>query len=297
MKKKILLGLAMAATALLLAGCGGSSSDKKVTVGGKNYTEQDVLVEIVKQTIEGNSDIKVTAKPFLGGTNVVATALDRGDLDIYVEYTGTSLLHILKLPLESDSAKAYEVVKKAYEEQKKITWLKPLGFNNTYTLTMRREHAEALGVEKFSDLVPLAPTLTFACEAEFMERPDGYPGLKAAYNLEFSKVSSMDVGLMYGAVRDGQVDVIDAYATDGRIPAFDLKVLKDDKNFFPPYDAAPIIRQDTLAKYPELEEILNRLAGKLNDQEMAKLNAQVDLEKKAPRDVAAQWLKAQGIVK
>jgi len=281
----------------LLAGCGGSSSDKKVTVGGKNYTEQDVLVEIVKQTIEGNSDIKVTAKPFLGGTNVVATALDRGDLDIYVEYTGTSLLHILKLPLESDSAKAYEVVKKAYEEQKKITWLKPLGFNNTYTLTMRREHAEALGVEKFSDLVPLAPTLTFACEAEFMERPDGYPGLKAAYNLEFSKVSSMDVGLMYGAVRDGQVDVIDAYATDGRIPAFDLKVLKDDKNFFPPYDAAPIIRQDTLAKYPELEEILNRLAGKLNDQEMAKLNAQVDLEKKAPRDVAAQWLKAQGIVK
>jgi Periplasmic glycine betaine/choline-binding (lipo)protein of an ABC-type transport system (osmoprotectant binding protein) len=297
MKKKILLGLAMAATALLLAGCGGASSDKKVTVGGKNYTEQDVLVEIVKQTIEGNSDIKVTAKPFLGGTNVVATAMDRGDLDIYVEYTGTSLLHILKLPLESDSEKAYEIVKKAYGEQKKITWLKPLGFNNTYTLSMRREHAESLGVEKISDLVPLAPTLTFACEAEFMERPDGYPGLKATYNLEFDKVSSMDVGLMYGAVRDGQVDVIDAFATDGRIPAFDLKVLEDDKNFFPPYDAAPIIRQDTLAKYPELEERLNRLAGKLNDEEMAKLNAQVDLEKKVPRDVVAQWLKAQGIVK
>lgn len=299
MKKKLLYLVTVVALAVVIAGCGSSSGgDKKITVGGKNFTEQDVLVEIVKQTVEGNSDIKVATKPFLGGTTVVASALDRGDLDVYVEYTGTGLLHILKMPLETDPQKAYDVVKKEYAAQKNITWLKPLGFNNTYTLTMRKAQAEELGIEKISDLIPVSSTLNFACEAEFVERPDGLPGLEKAYpGLKFAKVSSMDAGLMYGAARDGQVDVIDAFATDGRIPAFELKVLKDDRNFFPPYFAAPIIRNDTLKKYPELEGILNKLADQLTDEEMAKLNAQVDLEKKSPQTVANEWLKSKGIVK
>lgn len=299
MKKKILYLVTVAVLALVVAGCGGSGSgDKKITVGGKNFTEQDILVEIVKQTVEGNSDIKVATKPFLGGTTVVASAIDRGDLDIYVEYTGTGLLHILKMPLEPDSQKAYDIVKKEYAERKNITWLKPLGFNNTYTLTMRKAQVDELGIETISDLIPISSKLTFACEAEFVERPDGLPGLEKAYSgLKFSKVSSMDAGLMYGAVRDGQVDVIDAFATDGRISVFDLKVLRDDKKFFPPYFAAPIIRNDTLKKYPELEGILNKLADKLTDEEMAQLNAQVDLEKKSPQTVANGWLKSKGIIK
>ena len=281
---------------LLFTGCSSNTKDQ-ITIGGKNYTEQDILVEILKQTIEGNSDIKVVSKAFLGGTSVVSSALEKGDLDMYVEYTGTGLLHILKEPLETNPDKAYKIVKDGYKTKKNIIWLNPLGFNNTYTITMRTSQANELNINKISDLVPHAANLNFACEAEFFERPDGLPGLLKTYNIKFSKVSSMDSGLVYAAARDGQVDVIDAFATDGRIPAFKLKILVDDKQFFPPYQAAPIIRADTLAKYPELEGILNKLSGKLTDQEMANLNAQVDLDKKSPKEVAEKWLKTQGIIK
>lgn len=273
-----------------------SGSNKVVTVGGKNFTEQDILVELLSQTIEKNTDIEVIRKPFLGGTSVVESAMNRGDVDIYAEYTGTALLHILKRPVESDPEKAYGIVRDEYSATKDITWLTPLGFNNTYTLTMRSAQATEMGIEKISDLIPYGSVLRLGCTAEFSERPDGYPGLKKRYNFEFSKVNAMDPGLVYSAARDGEVDVIDAFATDGRIPAFGLKVLQDDKNFFPPYYAAPIVRNDALQKYPELKEVLNRLGGKLTNDEMAKLNAQVDLERKSPADVARQWLKQQGII-
>lgn len=288
------------AIAVLIAVLAGiyapAGSNKMVTVGGKNFTEQDILVEILSQTIEENTDIQVVRKPFLGGTSVVESAMDRGDVDIYAEYTGTALLHILKLPLETDPDKAYEIVRNEYSAKKDVTWLKPLGFNNTYTLTMRADQATELGIEKISDLVAHGSKLHLGCTAEFTERPDGYPGLVKKYNFEFSKLSVMDPGLVYSAVRDGEVDVIDAFATDGRIPAFGLKVLKDDKQFFPPYYAAPIVRNDALHKYPELKELLNRLAGKLTDEEMAKLNAQVDLDRKSAAEVAKNWLKEQKII-
>lgn len=296
MRKTLLLWVVLLMIGALVAGC-GSSDKKEIVVGGKNFTEQDIMVELLKQTIEKNTDIKVKTKPFLGGTNVVAAAIERGDLDMYVEYTGTALLHILKVPLETDSKIAYEKVKSSYESQKQILWLKPLGFNNTYTITMREDKAKSLGVETISDLVPFASSLTFACTAEFIERPDGYPGLQKAYGIKFKSVSTMDPGLTYNAVRDGSVDVIDAFATDGRIPAFQLKVLKDDRKFFPPYEAVPIIRIATLKRYPELQEVVNRLAGKLTDAEMAKLNAQVDVEKKSPEEVVNQWLKKQNLIK
>lgn len=297
MKKHILWGLGLLLIGVLvLGGCGGSN-DNKITVGGKQFSEQDILVEIIKQTIEGNTDIQVDTKPFLGGTNVVASAIESGDLDIYVEYTGTGLLHILGLPPESNPDKAYEIVKREYAEKKNITWLKPLGFNNTYTLSMRADRAQELGVTTISDLIPLADQLSLGCEPEFMERPDSYPGLQNVYGLHFASTHIMDTGLMYGAVRDGQVDVIDAFATDGRIPAFNLVVLEDDKNFFPPYYAAPIVRSDTLKKHPELEPLLNKLGGLLNDEDMAKLNSQVDIEGKSPKEVAEAWLKSKNIIK
>ena len=293
---KKLFWIALFSFSLLLTGC-SSSNKNQVTIGGKNFSEQDILVEILKQTIEGNSDIKVVPKAFLGGTSVVAAALDKGDLDIYVEYTGTALLHILKEPLETDPDKAYKIVKEGYKAKKNILWLNPLGFNNTYAITMRASQAEQLKIKTISDLVPYAPKFSIASDAEFAERPDGLQGMEKAYNIKFSKASSMDAGLMYGAIQDNQVDTIAAFATDGRIPAFKLKILTDDKHFFPPYQAAPIIRTDTLTKYPQLEGILNKLSGKLTDQEMASLNAQVDLDKKSPKEVAEKWLKTQGIIK
>jgi|SRR5680860_43596 len=283
--------------ALSLVGC--SATDKggdTVIIGGKNFTEQSILVYLMAGVVEAKTDLKVETKPWLGGTMVASKALDAGELDIYAEYTGTALTVQLEQPPMNDPDAVYDKVSKAYEKDKNITWLKPFGFNNTYTLTMLKSEATKLGIETFSDLVKEAPNLSMASEPEFLEREDGYKGLQKTYGINFKKVSAMDAGLMYGAVKDGKADVCPAYATDGRIVAFDLKVLKDDKQFFPPYYAAPIIRDDTLKKHPELKDALNSLAGKLDDLTMQKLNASVDVDKKSAENVANEWLKAQGLI-
>lgn len=279
-----------------LTGCFGTSKENTITIGGKNFTEQDILVYLMQGIIEDRTDLKVVTKPFLGGTNIVAQALEKGDLDLYAEYTGTALVNILGQKSMNDSQAVYDKVKKIYQEEKNLVWLKPLGFNNTYTLTMRADKAEKLGIETYSDLVEKAPGLVLGATQEFLERSDGYKGLQKVYGIKFKDTKGFDPGLTYAAVRDGKVDVNDAFATDGRIPAFNLKVLKDDKNFFPPYYAAPVIRQDTLKKHPEVAEALNLLAGRLDDRQMAELNAQVDLEGKDAKSVAQAWLKSEGLI-
>lgn len=284
---------------LSFVGCASTnegSAEDTVIIAGKNFTEQSILVYLMAGVIEAKTDLNVETKPWLGGTMVASEALDAGEIDIYAEYTGTALMVQLELPPMNDPDAVYDMVSKAYEKDKNITWLKPFGFNNTYTLTMRKADATKLGIETFSDLVEEAPNLSMASEPEFLERDDGYKGLQKTYGLNFRKVSAMDAGLMYGALKDGEADVCPAYATDGRIIAFDLKVLKDDKQFFPPYNAAPIIRDDTLKKHPELEDALNSLAGKLDDETMQRLNAKVDLDKESAEDVANEWLKAQGLI-
>lgn len=281
-----------------IAGCSlaGKKSDR-IVIGGKNFTEQDILVYLMKYMIEDKTNLKVEAKPFLGGTSVVAQALDRGDIQIYAEYTGTALINLLQQPVINDPQEAYDKVKQIYQDQKQLIWLKPFGFNNTYTLTMRADEAKALGIETFSDLVAKSPDLALGCTQEFLERSDGYQGLQQMYGIKFKSVNGMDPGLTYAAVRDGKVDVIDGFSTDGRIPAFNLKILKDDKRFFPPYYAAPVVREDVLKAHPEIADALNLLAGKLDDRQMAILNAKVDLEKKDAKDVAREWLKEQGLIK
>lgn len=281
-----------------IVGCTLFGGDKEqIIIGGKNFTEQDILVYMMQFVIEDKTKLKVGTKPFLGGTSVVAQAIERGDIHVYAEYTGTALINILGEPMTNDSEAAYQRVKQIYQDQKNLVWLKPFGFNNTYTLSMREDKAAELGINTFSDLAKKAPNLTLGCTQEFLERSDGYIGLQKTYNMNFQSTSGMDPGLTYAAVRDKKVDVIDAFSTDGRIVAFNLRVLKDDKKFFPPYYAAPIVRADILAKYPEIADALNSLAGKLNDKEMAALNAQVDLDKKDAKEVARAWLKAQGLIK
>lgn len=296
--KKITFLIMAILLSLSLVGCSmltGGSSDK-IVIGGKNFTEQDILVYMMKDLIEAKTNLKVEVKPYLGGTNVVSQAIERGDLDIYAEYTGTALINILGEELITDPDKAYEKVREIYKEKKKLVWLNPFGFNNTYTLSMRADQAKKLGINTISDLVSKSPNLILGATHEFLERSDGYKGLEKVYGLNFGSTSGMDPGLTYGACRDYKVDVIDAFSTDGRIQAFNLKTLKDDKRFFPPYYAAPVIRQDTLNKHPEIAEALNLIAGKLDEEQMAKLNAQVDLEKKDAKDVAHEWLKAQGLI-
>lgn len=298
MKKTVFWVLALF-TIMMLAGCSTSTSktDNSVIIGGKNFTEQDILVYLMKYVIEDQTKLKVETKAFLGGTSIVAQALDRGDIHIYAEYTGTALINLLSQPVINDPKAAYDKVKAIYKEKKQIEWLEPFGFNNTYTMTMRSDEAKRLGIKTISDLAKKADTLSLGCTAEFLEREDGLKGLQQKYGFKFKSSNGMDPGLTYAAVRDKKVDVIDGFATDGRIPAFNLQVLVDDKQFFPPYYAAPIVRADVLKKHPEISKALNLLAEKLDDKTMASLNAHVDLDKKDPKVVAKEWLQSKGIIK
>ena len=297
--KKLNILVVLLVTVLLFTGCSSTKSPENgaIVIGGKNFTEQDILVYLMKHVIEDQTALKVETKTFLGGTKIVADALDRGDIQIYAEYTGTALINLLKEPLINDPKAAYDKVKSIYRDKKKLEWLEPFGFNNTYTLTMRGDEAKRLGLKTISDLAKIGNTLTLGCVAEFIERPDGLSGLQKKYGFTFKNSKSMDPGLTYAAVRDKKVDVIDGFSTDGRIPAFNLQVLVDDKQFFPPYYAAPVVRADLLKKHPEIGKALNLLAGKLDDKTMASLNAKVDLDKKDPQVVAKEWLQQKGILK
>ena len=276
-----------------LAACGG---EKTVIIGSKEFTEQVILREMMAALIEGNSDIEVDQK-FLGGTLICFESLKNGKIDLYAEYTGTALTAILKQEPMTDPQAVYDNVKDAFTKQYELVWLKPLGFNNTYTVTMRKAQAEELGVKKISDLEAHKDKLTSGFTHEFMERADGYPGLVKHYGWSLGKEpKGLDPGLMYKAIADGEVDLICGFATDGRIPAFDLVMLEDDKQFFPPYYAAPVVRSDTLDKYPELEGILSKLADKIDNKTMAQLNYEVDEKGRQASGVAREFLQKQGLI-
>ncbi len=267
-----------------------------IVVGSKGFTEQLVLGNIVSLLMEHNG-FKVDRKIGLGGTVICHEAIVRGDINVYVEYTGTGLTAILKKPVVKDPEEVYQIVKKDYEERFKLTWLKPWGFNNTYCIVMRKDDAERFKVRKISDLKPLAKDLIFGATIEFMARPDGVPGLTKLYDLKFKDQKGMDPGLVYKAIAEKQVDVISGFATDGRIPAFNLVVLEDDLKFFPPYYAAPVVRMDLLSKAPQVVDILNQLAGKISDISMASLNYTVDGKKMEAEVVAKDFLKSNGLIK
>ena len=281
-----------------------------IKVGSKDFTESVLLGEIVAHLFEGN-DYPVERQLNLGGTVVVHGALVAGDVNVYVEYTGTGLLAILgmELPESGDTISpsatpdgtvgidpVYEIVSTEYPEQFGVEWLQPWGFNNTYALAMRSDHVEELGVTSISDLANHVSDLTFGATQELLVREDGLPGLEATYEFEFGDSLGLDPGLMYAALADGQVDVISAFATDGRISALDLTLLEDDRSFFPPYYAAPVVRQDLLEASPEVADILNQLAGQIDDATMADLNLQVDEGGMEATDVARTFLEEQGLI-
>jgi osmoprotectant transport system substrate-binding protein len=297
--KKIIVLLLSLSVVMIFTGCSfiTSKDPTQIIIGGKNFSEQDILVYMMQYVIEDQTSLKVKTKPFLGGTSVVSQAMERGDIDIYPEYTGTALINILGEPAIDDPQAAFDKVQALYKEQKNIVWLDPFGFNNTYTLTMRDDEAERLGINTISDLASKSSTLRLGCTHEFLERADGEKGLEAKYGIKFAATSGMEPGLTYVAVNDNKVDVIDGFSTDGRIIAFNLRILKDDKKFFPPYYAAPIIRADILQQHPEIATALKLLAGKIDDQEMTKLNAKVDLEKQDAKIVAKEWLLSKGLIK
>ncbi len=290
-----------------IGACGGG--EKEVVIGSKDFTEQKILREMMAALIEGNSDIKAEQK-VLDGTLICWNSLRNGEIDLYAEYTGTALasgsfnslsaklMAILKQEPLTDPQEAINIVDLMWIcQQHGLIWLEPLGFNNTYTLMMRRDQAQELGVQKISDLGVHKDKLTSGFTHDFLERPeDGYPGLIEHYGWSLEKEPKrMDHGLIYKAIAEGDVDLICGFATDGQISA-DLVKLEDDEQFFPKYYAAPIVRADTLKKYPELEDILSKLAGKIDNKTMAQLNYEVDEKGRQAAEVAGEFLQKSGLM-
>ncbi len=300
MRRVITIAIMVVIFAVVLTGCSSGSSKPaekpKVVVGSKNFTEQLIVGNMVGILLE-DAGYPVELKLRLGGTGLVHESLVNGNIDVYVEYTGTGLMALLKEPPMSDPRAVYDKVKAAYKEKWNLVWLEPWGFNNTYTITMRQEDADKLGIKKISDLKDKAANMVIGATQEFIPRPDGLAGLQEKYGFRFKEAKGMDPGLMYQALKEGKVDAISGFATDGRIPAFNLVNLIDDLNYFPPYFAAPVVRGDLLEKDPAIAVLLNKLAGKLNDTTMAKLNYEVDGNKKDPADVARQFLKDVKLIK
>lgn len=299
LRKSLLLVAIMVLSLLLVTGCGPEGDDgagkPKIIVSSKNYTEQLIVGNMVGLLME-DAGYPVDYKLRLGGTGLIHEALVNGEINVYIEYTGTALTVMLKEDPLSDPDEVYERVKEAYQEKWNLVWLEPWGFNNTYTVTMQREVARELGIEKISDLKDKAGDLVIGATQEFIPRPDGLAGLEEAYGFKFKEAKGMDPGLMYQALKEGEVDAISGFATDGRIPALDLINLVDDLGYFPPYYAAPVVRGDLLEKDPGIAEVLNKLAYKIDDTVMAELNYKVDGDKKDPAAVAKKFLQDNGFI-
>ena len=271
----------------------GAASD--VRIGSKNFSEQFILGHLVAELIESRTDLTVDRRFNLGGTDICHEALANGEIDLYVEYTGTGLVNVLGLDPPSNGADVLAVLDEAYQEQFDATWLSPLGYNSTYAVTVRKADALQHGWTRISDLASHAANLKAGFTAEFSERKDGYPGMRDLYGLAFGEVVDLDPNLMYQAIAKGEVDVISAFARHGKIQEYDLQPLEDDRGFWPRYDAAVVVRQQILETYPELRDTLALLGGLLNDQTMTALNYQVDVEGRSPRSVASQFLVKKGL--
>ncbi len=294
MKKLMTVLLSAALAAAVFSGC---SSGDTVTVGSKQFTENILLGEMYAQLIEAKTDLKVERKLNLGGTSVCMPAMQNGEIDIYFEYTGTVYNEILNHELlpGTTGEEILEVSRTELDEQENITMFEPLGLNNTFAVAMKTERMEELGVETISDLAAVSDQLVFGANHVFYTRVhDGYDGLVATYGLNFRDALRMDSSLLYEAADAGELDVIIVYATDALLQRYDMTCLADDQALFPPYEGAPVCRNETLEQYPELEEVLNTLAGAIDDTTIQELNYQVDVEQRAVEDVAEEWLTENG---
>jgi osmoprotectant transport system substrate-binding protein len=296
MKKKILLIGLVSVLMIVLYGCGGTETGSKgtITVGSKNFTENIIIAHMMADLVEADTDLTVVRKVNLGGSNVAWTALKNDDIQMYPDYTGTIVANYYQ-EATGTSQETMDKAKNLVTEDK-LKALEPFGFNNTYTLAVTQQTAQKYGLNTFSDLAKISGELTLGCEFEFKDRPDGYPGLQSKYNMNFKEAKGMDHGIMYRSLSEGEVDVVDAYSTDGQIKVFDLKILTDDLEFFPPYDCLPIVRQDALDKYPEIEAAISKLAGKIDEKAMQELNAKVDDEGMKAETVAHDFLVSAGLL-
>jgi osmoprotectant transport system substrate-binding protein len=293
MKKKLILAALTALLVSMLSGCIFIEKDS-LRLGSRNNTESIILSHIMGQLIENKTDIEVLYKENLGGSSVVWNAMTNGHIDVIPDYTGT----IVVTYYHKDPGTAEETLKMTKElvNGDGIVAFNTFGFNNTYTLALDETIAEDLGIHTFSDFAKYSGDYTLGAVFEFIDRPDGLPGFQKEYNLKFKSVKGMDHGMMYRSISAGEVDVINSYTTDGQLQVYDLRVLEDDKSYFPPYHALPLVRKETLERYPELEEVLNLLEGKIDEEAMQIMNGKVDNDGMMVERVAEEFLIEAGLI-
>lgn len=268
----------------------------RIVIGSKNFTEQVILGELLAQQIESKTKLNVDRRLNLGGTFICHQAIAAGQIDAYVEYTGTAFTAILKREPITNPQEVYRQAKEAYFRQFNVEWLRPLGFNNTFAIIVRGDDARRLSLQKISDAAPHTSKWRAGFGYEFMERADGFPGLARTYNLQFGQPPRvMDLGLIYRAIADRQVDLVAGNSTDGLISALDLVVLEDDRHYFPPYEAVPIVRAETLKRHPELRAVVEQLGGMISEEEMRRLNQAIDGEHRDVKQVVSEFLRAKGL--
>lgn len=280
----------IAATAcLLVTACSPPRPDHPV-IGAKNFTEQVVLGELLAQEIEAKANLKVERRFYLAGSYICQQALISGRIDAYVEYTGTALTAILKQPVDRDPQRVLDTVQRLYASRYNIRVTAPLGFENTFAMVIRGQDARQLHLATLSQAAPYAPDWRLGVGYEFEQRPDGLPGLAAAYGLRFAgSPRTMDLGLLYRALNAHQVDMIAANSTDGPIQALGLTALEDDRHYFPPYQAVPLVRDETLRRWPQIRTALDSLAGKISASDMRAMNEAIDGEHRDPADVVREF--------
>ena len=287
--------LPLLALALLLASCLPPRGDR-IVIGSKNFTEQLILGEIFAQQIENHTHLPVERKFYLAGTFICQQAILGGRIDIYPEYTGTALTAVLKEKPEGTPAQVYQRVRDEYSRRFQLSVGQPLGFNDTFAIEIRGEDARRLNLKTISQAAAYAPGWRAGFGYEFMERSDGYKGLAATYGLRFAAPPRiMDLGLLARALQEKQIDLAAGNTTDGLIPALDLFVLDDDRHYFPPYEAVPIIRAEVLTRHPEVSQALGQLAGKISDDDMRRLNYSVDGQHRDAKAVVQEFLRSKGL--
>lgn len=299
--KKILISLIALITATVLSfipSIAPMMNTKHLVVAGKLGPEPEILINMYKELIEANSDIKVKLEPNFGKTSFLYEALKNKQIDIYPEFSGTITSSLLKNQVKVSNAplEVYEAAREGILNQDELVYLKPMEYQNTYALAVKKDYANKYDLKTISDLSKVEDSAVAGFTLEFNDRDDGNKGLKSLYKLELN-VKTLEPNLRYQAINGGNVQIVDAYSTDSELIEYDLVVLEDDKQLFPPYQGAPLMRKDTLEKYPKLEEILNKLAGQISAEEMSRMNYQVKVDKRSASEVAHEYLVNKGLIK
>ena len=280
-----------------LAACSGGGGSS-ITIGAQTYTETKILAHMYKELIEEQTAISVEVKPDLATSPIVLEGMQGGDLDMSTQYTGTAISSFVDIDNPKDPEATLQQAKDLFSgDDFNFKFYDGLGFANTYAFTVRKDIADEYGLEKVSDLKDIAGEFSAGFDTAWLEREnDGYPAFVETYGFEFGDTNPMEIGLVYDAVKNEEVDIVLAYSTDPRIVAYDLVILEDDENFFPPYDAAPVIRQETLDEYPEIEDAIAPLIGIFDEEIIGELNGKVDLDGEEIEDVAVDYLKSQNLL-